>query len=270
MKKIITLVFCLPFFACHSITSWQLESTISIEGINPIGIAKTKEGIWLSDGDHNRLVLIDEKGSIVRAIDSLDRPMHISGNSRLLIPLYGEDLILDYNTFSVNQKKVNTIKVPYALDAPAGVWRNKNEIAIADFYNNRVLFGVNEKWISIGGKGKTNGKFNYPTDIQITENFIWVADAYNHRVQLFDKKGAFLKAIGVDQKMNAATGIFVSETALFVTDFENDRVLVFDHDGALQQEISENIEKPTDVLLVGEHLYCINYRNEILNVFVKK
>ena len=271
MRRIAITILILAFFSCkEKPTSWQLESTISIKGVHPIGIAKTEEGIWLSDGDHNRLALIDEKGNIVKTIDSLERPMHISGNSNLLVPLYGKDEVWDYSTSDTNHILPVKIQVPYKLDAPAGVWNTHGEIAIADFYNNRILFGANENWISIGKKGKRDGEFNYPTDVQITEDAIWVADAYNNRVQVFDKSGVFLKTIGADQKMNAATGIFVSETELFVTDFENDRILIFDHQGVLRQEISENIEKATDVLLVKNRLYSINYRNEIINIFVKK
>ena len=88
-------------------------------------------------------------------------------------------------------------------------------------------------WISIGTEGKDAGQFYYPTDVQITDQNIWVADAYNNRIQLFDKRGTFVRMIGVDQKMNAATGLYVSETQVFVTDFENHRLLVFFKDGQL-------------------------------------
>jgi len=38
-------------------------------------------------------------------------------------------------------------------------------------------------------------------------------------------------------------------------------------DGILKQEISKNIEKATDMLLVDTELYVINYRNGQLNIF---
>ena len=67
--------------------------------------------------------------------------------------------------------------------------------------------------------------------------------------------------------MNAATGIFVSDKSIFVTDFENDRILVFDFEGNLQQEISEKIEKPTDILVEKNVLYILNYRKSSINVY---
>ncbi|MGB0789118.1 MAG: NHL repeat-containing protein [Marinirhabdus sp.] len=247
--------------------SWQLARTITTKGVNPIGIAQTPEGIWLSDGDHKRVVRVDENGKITQRIDPLERPMHIASNGgALLIPLYGEDRVLRWE-----KNKVAQMAITDSLDAPAGVWQTGNETAIADFYNHRVLYSPNgSDWVSFGKEGRAEGDLYYPTDVQITKDKIWVADAYNNRVQVFTKQGGFLKAIGKEQKMNASTGIYVSGENLFVTDFENDRVLVFDLDGNLIQEISEKIEKPTDVLLSGKELYVTNYRNGKVTVFEKR
>ncbi|MGB1283206.1 MAG: NHL repeat-containing protein [Polaribacter sp.] len=253
--------------SCKEETSkkWVLSKEIKVEGVNPIGIAIQKNNIWLSDGDHNRLVQIDDEGTILDTINGLERPMHIAANAtQLFVPEYGSDFIriVENNTKS-------TLQLNDSLDAPAGFSVFKNEKAIADFYNHRILFFDGNLWTSFGKEGKNEGDFYYPTDVQITSHKIWVADAYNNRVQVFDKKGKFLKVIGKNEKMNAATGIFVSESSLFVTDFENDRVLVFDLEGHLQQEISKNIEKPTDVLLKDEKLYVLNYRKQTINVYKK-
>ncbi|MFC7356658.1 NHL repeat-containing protein [Jejudonia soesokkakensis] len=262
---ILFIATTLMLFSCkEEPKSWQHSKTILVEGVNPIGIAHTPNGIWLSDGDHNRVVRIDENGNVEESIDSLDRPMHISSDGyEISIPQYGNDVILRWK-----ENIVKEMAIEDSLDAPAGIWRTGEETAIADFYNNRILYSKdNLEWISFGKEGKAEGDFYYPTDVQITKDAIWVADAYNNRVQVFDKSGNFQKVIGVDQKMNAATGIFVSETALFVTDFENDRVLVFDHEGTLLQEIKEHIAKPTDLILIDSKLYVANYRTSELNVF---
>lgn len=246
--------------------SWQLSKSIKIAGINPIGITY-QNGIWLSDGDHNRVVKIDDMGNVTQSIDSLERPMHISStNDNIYIPQYGNDMILNWS-----EQNSSDLILKDSLDAPAGVWVNENEIAIADFYNHRILYSNNgTDWISFGKEGKGEGEFYYPTDVQITSKSIYVADAYNNRIQVFDKSGKFEKAIGMDQKMNAATGIFVSKDNLFSTDFENDRVMIFDLDGNLVQELSENIEKPTDLLVEDGKLYVINYRNSLVNIFEYK
>lgn len=271
MKKSIYIIVVLFFAsACRekvTVTKeWVLLKTIELDGVNPIGLTQVNGEIWLSDGDHNRLVKIDKEGVITKTIDSLDRPMHIDAlKETIFIPVYGKDAVE-----TIDEKGRFVMQVSDSLDAPAGVSVFENERAIADFYNNRILYFNGASWLSFGKEGKAEGEFYYPTDVQITKDKIWVADAYNNRVQAFDKKGVFLQMMGQDKKMNAATGIFVSENEVFVTDFENNRVLVFNKTGKLLQVLKSQIEKPTDMMIKGDMLYVINYRNGKLNLFSKQ
>ena len=236
--------------------TWTHMATFTLDKINPIGLANNSEGLWLSDGDHNRLVLVNEEGKSIKTLDSLDRPMHITNNKEvLLIPQYGNDEVLQ---LIEGEKKV--LGTANEWDAPAGVSAYGVEWAVADFYNHRVVYFDGNATQVIGKEGKDSGEFYYPTDVQITDTRIWVADAYNNRVQVFDKTGQFLRSIGESEKINAATGIFVDEVQVFVTDFENDRVLIYDHQGNLIQILEENIHKPTDVLIVDNILSITNYR----------
>ncbi|WP_375252455.1 NHL repeat-containing protein [Dokdonia donghaensis] len=246
---------------------WVHSKTIALADVNPIGIAQGEKGIWLSDGDRNRLVLIDNSGVVLNTIDSLDRPMHIASEGEMLvIPQYGNDEIL---RFRESEKEI--VRTWDSLDAPAGVAIKGAEIAIADFYNNKVHYTENSSdWITFGKEGKADGDFYYPTDVHLTESNIWVADAYNNRLQVFDKKGNHLKTIGEDQKMNAATGIFVSDTNAYTTDFENDRVLVFDLEGSLKQVLDTDISKPTDLIIIDEVLYVTNYKGKSLSVYTQQ
>lgn len=271
MKQLsIALIAVLFLTACmqkeEGPKEWVLKKTIDLNGINPIGITTLSDTLWLSDGDHNRVVQISNEGKITKSIDSLERPMHIDAQGGdLLIPQYGNDLVLRKANTGYSQSLYDASKD--SLDAPAGVSAYKEELAIADFYNNRILYYDGSDWISFGKEGKANGYFYYPTDVQITEDKIWVADAYNNRIQVFDKKGVFLQKMGEDQKMNAATGIYVSEHEVFVTDFENNRVLVFDHDGQLKQTLTKEIDKPTDMIIKNEMLYILNYRKGTISQY---
>lgn len=246
---------------------WVHSKTIALADVNPIGIAQGEKGIWLSDGDRNRLVLIDNSGVVLKTIDSLDRPMHIASEGEMLvIPQYGNDEIL---RFRESEKEI--VRTWDSLDAPAGVAIKGAQIAIADFYNNKVHYTENSNdWITFGKEGKADGDFYYPTDVHLTESNIWVADAYNNRLQVFDKKGNHLKTIGEDQKMNAATGIFVSDTNAYTTDFENDRVLVFDLEGSLKQVLDTDISKPTDLIIIDEVLYVTNYKGKSLSLYTQQ
>lgn len=241
---------------------WELDQTITLPGINPIGLAVVGDTFWLSDGDHNRVIALSEKAVELDRINGLDRPMRLAADAGVLwIPQYGSDTILQHHIQTKNQ---TPLLLSETLDAPAAVALFKNEKAIADFYNHRILYFNGVDWISFGEQGKAAGAFYYPTDVQITAHYIWVADAYNNRVQVFNKQGNFVRMIGEDQKMNAATGLFVSEDQVFVTDFENHRVLVFFHDGQLAQEISEGLEKPIDALVKEGALFIIDYKTSLM------
>ncbi|MBF4986401.1 hypothetical protein FNJ87_19530, partial [Nonlabens mediterrranea] len=56
---------------------WHFEKNIPLDGINPIGIAMDGNDIFLSDGDHNRVVKINEDGNMLFEMPGFERPMHI-------------------------------------------------------------------------------------------------------------------------------------------------------------------------------------------------
>lgn len=266
MKNITYLFFSLLLIQCNPAPlKWQLETEIDLGTITPIGIAQMGDHIWVSDGDNNRLAHLNSDGSNIEFHEGFERPMHIDADeNQLYIPEYGKDQITIYRPDSSE-----IMHLTEKLDAPAGVSVFNGQVAIADFYNHRILFKENDQWISFGKEGKKQGEFYYPTDVQITESSIYVADAYNNRVQVFDHQGNYTQTIGVAEKINAATGVYVSEEAVFITDFENDRVLVYDHLGALTQQI-DSLSKPTDLLVVNNKLYVTNYKGKNISIFITK
>ena len=82
----------------------------------------------------------------------------------------------------------------------------------------------------IGKQGRENGQFIWPVDISIN-NFnsqIIVADSNNHRIQIFESDGKFLKTFGRqgnrDSQFDSVSGIFIdSMSNIFVVDRLNHR-----------------------------------------------
>ncbi len=264
IKPIWGLFVCILLLsACQSNKEWTYLKTIDLADSTPIGLTAYQGNIWIADGDHNRLVELDKEGNIKNKLEGWERPMHLDSDAQTLyIPEYGSDKIIQWNN---GQKSF--MSITDSLDAPAGISVYKNEKAIADFYNHRILYFNGTKWISFGKEGKAQGDLYYPTDVQITTSKIYVADAYNNRVQVFDKTGKALQVIGQTERMNAATGIYVSNKQVFVTDFENDRVLIYDLEGNLQQSINQGLNKPTDLLIIEKELYIANYKGKNLMVY---
>ena len=256
---IASVVFTLFLASCTD-KGWQPKDTILLDGIAPIGITHWNDEIWLSDGDNNRLVVIDENGEIVRQVGPIERPMHlISRLDKMYIPSYGQDEI-----YVFGEASVDTIRAKVEMEGPGGVDVVNGFTAIADFYNHQVVTYDGSNWNAFGGKGKADGEMHYPTDIQIEGDKLWVADAYNNRIQVFSLEGKHILTFGQELKMNAATGIYVTSTEVFITDFENSRLFVFDHDGKVLQEINTGLDKPTDVFLHDDILWVLNYQGKYI------
>ncbi len=256
---------CLICLSCQNQDNWKQVAVIEMKTVAPIGLSIFDDQIWISDGDNNRLMVLDLEGELRNEIVGFERPMHIEQHAGVVyVPEYGIDQVT-----LLKDGGRSALQLKEKLDAPAAVSVFGNELAIADFYNHQVLYFNGQDWMNIGQKGKDAGEFHYPTDVQIMANELYVADAYNNRVQVFSKDGSLQRIIGEAEKMNAATGIHVSETSLFVTDFENDRLLVYDLQGSLKQTITENLDKPTDAYLYEGKLYITNYQGKNLLVMKK-
>ena len=84
-----------------------------------------------------------------------------------------------------------------------------------------------------GGEGDAKRQFNVPSGIAIADdNYVYVADTNNHRIQKFDSEGEFIVMWGShgSGKNNfiQPTGIEVDENGLiFVADKNNHRIQVF-------------------------------------------
>ncbi len=247
---------------------WVHEQSIPLKDIGPIGVVPDSENsqhLWVSDSDNNRVVKMDMEGSILVEHKDMARPMHIvQYEGKLYVPEYSSD------TISVIQpdNKISTQTIPEQPDAPAGIDVTANQIAVADFYNHRIIYQNGDKNQTFGKKGKGKGEFHYPTDLQFVGDKLYIADAYNNRIQVFDLDGNHLQTIGEGDGMNAATGIYVSETQLLVTDFENSRILAYDLEkGELQQLIEQHLDKPTDVFVKENTLYVTNYHSKDISIF---
>ncbi len=245
--------------------SWQPTGSIFLNDITPIGLGILDDQIWLSDGDNNRVMVLDMSGEVLRTYDEVERPMHLDiSEGTAYVPSYGSDDVL-----MIKGDNIDTLSVDVEFEAPAAVSVSGSHTAIADFYNNRIAISDGTTWKSVGKKGKGPGEYSYPTDVQVFGDKIYVADAYNNRIQVLDIEGKHLQTIGEDQQMNAATGIYTDGTEIYITDFEHDRVLIFDMEGKVTQIIDQGLNKPTDVLLDNGKMYVTNYKGKYISIYEK-
>jgi DNA-binding beta-propeller fold protein YncE len=81
-----------------------------------------------------------------------------------------------------------------------------------------------------GGPGDGPGRFNDPTGIAIAGSEVFVSDARNRRIQVFDLDGAFKRAFGED-RLGRPMNLTIAKGELYVADYRNDRIEVFSLDG---------------------------------------
>jgi streptogramin lyase len=106
-----------------------------------------------------------------------------------------------------------------------------------------------------GGPGSAEGQFDSPQGVAVAGGSVYVADAYNSRIQVFDQLGGFLRTWGWGVKdglakretctascqagiggpgygqIRTATGIAAVNQYVYVADFQNSRIQRFRSDG---------------------------------------
>lgn len=253
---LLLFVFTLLLSGCtDSYSPWKIEKVIALNNERPMGITHDQDNFWISDGFNNSIDRYDSDFNFVESIEGFERPMHISSyDGTIYIPEYGTDGVV-----TINKGIKDTLNIPLELNAPAGFSREKDLNAVVNFYGNSITIGSGDNWKEIGKDGEADGEFHAPTDIQIYNDTIYVADAYNNRVQLFDKQGRHIRTIGEELGMDNAAGIYVTSNEIFVTDFENHRVLALDRNGLILNEILEGLDNPIDLIINDNNLYIINF-----------
>ncbi len=249
----------------EQLIAWKFVKEIPLQNITPIGIVAQNNFLWLSDVDNNRVVKIDLNGKIIEEFNDFERPMHIAiQENKIYIPQYTSD------TISVLEKgSISNLILNETVDGISGLAIDGDRMAIADFYNHRVILKKGQESISIGKEGHNDGELYYPTDVDIYDNKIYVADAYNNRVQVFDVEGNYVQMIGWNEDIHVATGIKVTANEVIVADFEGNRVLIYDINGKLLQTLSENFNHPTDIEVYDNKIYVTNYKGKSISVFEK-
>ena len=127
-------------------------------------------------------------------------------------------------------------------DVAAQMWDYGPEVAGAgielpedEYEKKRVQVAAVAAW---GSYGSGEGQFDYPKSMALdSEDNLYVADSYNHRVQVLDANGQFLRQWGVQGsapgQFQEPWGIAVDTAGyVYVADTWNHRIQKFEGDGA--------------------------------------
>ncbi|KAK9890792.1 hypothetical protein WA026_012135 [Henosepilachna vigintioctopunctata] len=119
---------------------------------------------------------------------------------------------------------------PTAATAAAG-------IAVAGTFPRSQYLQKCQQLFQIGSRGSEAGCFTWPRGVAVgPDNSIVVADSSNHRVQVFDSNGRFIKEFGQygngEGEFDCLAGVAVNRIGQFIiADRYNHRIQVFDPSG---------------------------------------
>jgi DNA-binding beta-propeller fold protein YncE len=131
-----------------------------------------------------------------------------------------------------------------SLDKPMDVVKIGEFIYSSDTNNKQVqVFDVSGTPIyQFGKEGDGEGEFMFPYGIAgDKKGNVYVADLYNGKISIFDKKGKFItyfkEANQKEKVIESPAALRIFDEKLYVTDIEKNKVFVFDLKGKILLEI---------------------------------
>ncbi|MFQ5723015.1 MAG: 6-bladed beta-propeller [Terriglobia bacterium] len=222
--------------------AWRLE--------RPYGIAVDSRGrIYVADGSQRAVFVIDRAE---RRVETLGR----SGRAALAVPigvvldekdrLFVSDSHFHAITCFAPDGRVLAQFGHDELERPGGIAldRELHRLYVADAKANRIAVFNSETFTFeryIGGPStpglREPGRFAAPTNVAVdAQGNLFVTDTWNHRIQVFDRRGRFLRAFG---EHGVRPGEFVrpkgialdSEGHVYVADAEFNNFQIFTPEG---------------------------------------
>jgi len=240
---------------------WGIQGDAPGEFNEPFDIAVDQQGlVYITDVRNKRVQKFNSDGIFMIAFGQslFEKPagIAIGPDNSIWVTDFDQDKIFRFD----NKGKLlaswgEAGDKPGELDSPADIAvDSKGFIYVVDEYHHKIQKFSNDGVFILawGHKGKVNvvrsalnflisdghrSEFYYPSRIAIgADDHVYVSDAYNNRVQVFDSQGHFIQSIGGmglwGGRFRISSGLAIAaDHSLFVADFYNNRIQHFDKKG---------------------------------------
>jgi len=126
------------------------------------------------------------------------------------------------------------------FDEPIRAVFSSSETLILDSEHVHIFDTNGNYKFSFGSSGHKVGDFYNPTSIAMDEHAIYITDTGNKRVQVYSRKGLFLKSIGTkkEKQLLQPSSVTVNKQgSIYVADSELHKVLMFNAEGDLIKQL---------------------------------
>lgn len=123
------------------------------------------------------------------------------------------------------------------LDSPNGAVTDDNRVFIANSKKNSIaVFNLEGEFqFPIGRFGENDGELQFPVDVELYQDQLFVADLGNNRIQVFTKEGQFLDLFPRERNIKPAA-ITIAFDKVYVSDIYSQTIKVYSPTGKLLQE----------------------------------
>ena len=201
---------------------------------------RTKAGDSLAEGEGLKEGIVARKAQFNLITRNAEKKQAYSKHDHVTVEIKDEKGQECVTEVRINNNKDGTYKITY-YPRVQGTFKlllivNGEHISCSPFTVIFKPFQV-KPVLSFRKKGSGDGMFKYPVGVAVSDrDEIVVNDQFNHRVQVFDSNGTFLRSFGHkgenDGEFNCPTGIAINkDRKIFVADLKNHRIQIFTWEG---------------------------------------
>ena len=266
--------------AVISPSRYEVSYTAVIRGPHKLHVLVN--GSEINGSPFNMTVYPDpaQLGSPVRVVKQLNGPYGIAFNSR------GEMIVSERDVncvtmFDVGGRRIRSFGSsgdrPEQMKYPSGIAvDDMDNIYVSNQYKLQKFTSSGELIKCIGRRGSKEAEFNFLRGVTIHSNQIYVFDADNHRIQVFDLDLNFIGSIGscgrgkgeFERPYDVA---FDTARNMYVVEWGNDRVQVMDSSGQFIRMIGKErkgkLSCPTAFHIADKYVYVSDWSNDRIAVY---
>ena len=297
----------------------KLEHVATISSLNsPTGVAVADGKLYVADSSNDRIQVYNNlsktppdydttigTGSAKTDNTGFNEPISVAvAGGKLYVADASNDRIQVYNNLSGTPTYERTIGTTGSaktnntgFNNPTGVAVANDKLYVVDNLNYRVqiynnLSGVPtyERTIGTGSQvlQDQHTGFNRPTGVAVADGKLYVADQFNHRVEIYINLSGtptHERTIGTGQNESNNTGFFnlwgvaVANGKLYVADTGNHRVQIYNNlsgvpthertigTGSRVMSGNTGFDSPYGVAVAGDKLYVVDTINDRIQIY---